>query len=222
MNNCGKLYIIATPIGNLDDISGRALECLKSVEVLFCEDTRQTSKLLARYKIEKKTFTLHHHSGDNAYNRVLEFLEKGQDVGYVSDAGTPGISDPGGVLVNFVIKHGVEVIPIPGACAIISALSVSGFPTDKFLFLGFMPHKGRTSFYQQIKDSKITVGFYESTHRILRTLEELISVTEDRQIVVAREITKQFETIYRGTAAEILEAVKEMSKGEFVIVVSSK
>ncbi len=222
LNEKGKLYIVATPIGNLGDMTLRAIETLKQVSVIFCEDTRQFSKLAGQFQIEKPAYALHQHSGEKVFKRVFDYLEKGEDVAYVSDAGTPGISDPGGVLVEAVIKNGFEVIPIPGPSAIITALSVSGFPTDKFLFLGFIPHKGRTKFYQQIEDSKITVGFYESTHRILRTLEELISVIKNRQIVVARELTKQFETIYRGTATEVLEEVKKMSKGEFVIIISGK
>jgi len=219
--NYGNLYIVATPIGNLQDITLRALETLKQSEAIFCEDTRHTKNLLANFDIKKKTFSLHQHSNESSYEKVLEQLALG-DVSYVSDAGTPGISDPGGKLVEYVALRGIKVIPMPGASAITTALSISGFPTDKFLFLGFMPHKGKTKTFKQIEESKITVAFYESTHRIIKTLEQMKEFVGDRRIVVARELTKQFETVYRGTTPEVISELEDMYKGEFVVIVSSK
>jgi len=211
-----ELYIIASPIGNLGDISLRALEVLKSIDILFCEDTRVTRKLLDHYEIKVKTISLHQHSSDE---KIIKLLNENKKMGYITDAGTPGISDPGNKVVQIVSEQNVQVIPIPGACAVISGLSVSGMPTDKFLFLGFIPHKGKTKIFNQIKDSKITTAFYESPHRILKTLEELKSFVDDRQIVVCRELTKKFESIYRGTVSEVIEQVKDKQKGEFVVII---
>jgi len=150
-------------------------------------------------------------------------LEAGQDVAYVSDAGTPGISDPGGKIVQVAVEKGIQIIPIPGASAVITILSASGFPTDKFLFLGFMPHKGKGKMFEQIKDSKITTVFYESPHRIIKTLEQMMEVVEpERELVIGRELTKKFETIYRGNLKDIIEQVKEKVKGEFVVVVKGR
>lgn len=219
----GILYIVATPIGNLADLSFRAIEVLKSVEVIACEDTRQTMKLLDRYKIKKPLISYFQHSRFSQIERILKMLNDGQNVAMVSDAGTPGISDPGNKLVNEAVNNKIQVSPIPGACAVISALSVSGFPTDKFLFLGFMPHKGKMKIFEQIKNSEITVCFYESVHRIEKTLEQLTEIlTEDRQVVVCRELTKKFESIYRGSIKEVLNQVKQMVKGEYVVVINSK
>lgn len=216
----GILYIVATPIGNLADLSLRAIEILKSVDTIACEDTRQTMKLLGRYEISKPLISYFQHSRFSQVERILAMLNDGKNVAVVSDAGTPGISDPGNKLVSEAVKNNIQVSPIPGACAVISALSVSGFPTDKFLFLGFMPHKGKTKMFEQIKNSEITVCFYESVHRIVKTLEQLTEIlTADRQVVVCRELTKQFESIYRGNINEVLEEVKKMEKGEYVVVI---
>lgn len=212
------LYIIATPIGNLADISFRALETLKSVDIIFCEDTRQTSKLLDRYKIDKKMISLHQHSSEA---KITKLLAQYKNIAYVSDAGTPGISDPGNKIVAKAVGLGIEVSPIPGASAVITALSVSGFPTDKFVFLGYMPHKGKTKIFEQIEKAKDTVCFYESTHRIIKTLEQLKEHVGERQICVCRELTKKFETIYRGTIDNVLDELKNTStKGEFVVVIN--
>ncbi|HCC23785.1 TPA: 16S rRNA (cytidine(1402)-2'-O)-methyltransferase [Candidatus Falkowbacteria bacterium] len=219
--NKGNLYIVATPIGNLGDMTFRAVEILKSVEIIWCEDTRETAKLLAHFDIKKKTTGLHQHSDDSKIIKMIEqYLGEGQDVAYVSDAGTPGISDPGGKVAQLAIERGVNIIPIPGASAVTAILSVSGFPTDKFLFLGFMPHKGKGKYFDQINESKITTVFYESPHRIIKTLEQMLAVVEsEREVVVGRELTKMFETIYRGKLSEVIETVKEKVKGEFVVVV---
>ncbi|MEK7067091.1 MAG: 16S rRNA (cytidine(1402)-2'-O)-methyltransferase [Patescibacteria group bacterium] len=218
------LYIIATPIGNLKDISLRALETLKSADLILCEDTRVTSKLLAHYEIKKPLQSYHQHSKLAKVERILEALAKGENIALVSDAGTPGISDPGGLLVEEVIKRfggEVDIVPIPGANAALAALSVSGFPTDRFLFLGFPPHKkGRKTFFDEIAAREETQVFYESKHRIEKALVELAARLGDRPIMVARELTKQFETIYRGTAEECLALLRQDKiLGEFVVVV---
>lgn len=218
------LYIIATPIGNLGDITPRALDALKEVDLILCEDTRVTSKLLVHYDIKKPLQLYHQHSKLAKVERILEALEEGKNIALVSDAGTPGISDPGGLLVEEVVKRfggEVKIIPIPGANAALSALSVSGFPTDRFLFLGFPPHKkGRKTFFYEISAREETQVFYESKHRIEKALAELAERLADRPIIVARELTKQFETIYRGTVAECLAQLRaDKILGEFVVVV---
>jgi len=220
----GKLYIIATPIGNLEDITLRALRILKEVDLVLCEDTRQTRKLLDRYEIKTPTLSYHQHSKLQKIEQIIELLRNGKNLALVSDAGTPAISDPGGKLVEEVLRAldtEAEIIPIPGASAVTTAASISGFPTDKFLFLGFPPHKkGRNKFFKKIAESDVTVIFYESTHRILKSLEELRAATGEREVAVCREMTKMFETIYRGTVGEVLEKLKaDTTKGEFAVVV---
>ena len=221
-----KLYVLATPIGNLEDISLRALRVLKEVDIVVAEDTRVTKKLLSHFQIEKHLISYHHHSSQKEIEKILNLLKEGKDIVLTTDAGTPGISDPGGKLVEEILKNlsdEVEMISIPGPNAAVSALSISGFPADKFLFLGFPPHKkGRQKFFQEIVDSKYTVVFYESPHRIIKTLEEISAREElkDRQLVIARELTKKFETIYRGAASEILAKFeKELARGEITVVV---
>ncbi|PIV38533.1 MAG: 16S rRNA (cytidine(1402)-2'-O)-methyltransferase [Candidatus Portnoybacteria bacterium CG02_land_8_20_14_3_00_45_8] len=225
----GILYIIATPIGNLSDITARALEILKEVDLVVCEDTRQTIKLLNHYQIKKPLVSYFQHSKLSKIEYIAEQLRRGKNAALVTDAGTPGISDPGGMLVNKLTgeqanKEKIRIVPIPGPCAAVAALSVSGFPTDKFLFMGFPPHKkGREKYFKEIAAARRTIVFYESTHRILKALEQLAALIPQRQIVVAREITKMFETIYRGTAKQILEILnsdKNNLKGEFVVVVN--
>lgn len=222
-----KLYIVATPVGNLKDISLRALEILKEVSAIAAEDTRVTAKLLFHYNIQKPLFSYSYQIDSPKNKKLFDLLKKGQDVALVTDAGTPGISDPGGKIVERVLKElgdGVQIIPIPGPNAALAALSISGFPTDKFLFLGFPPHKkGRQKFFQEIVDTPYTVVFYESPHRIIKTLQSLADHPDlkTRPLVVARELTKKFESIYRGTAEEVLERHRaELEKGELAIVVS--
>lgn len=215
----GKLYIVATPIGNLGDFTFRALETLKEVDYILCEDTRVTKKLLNRYEIDTKTISYHQHSTDKKVNEIKKLLAEGNNLALVTDAGTPGISDPGNMLIASLTD--VEIIPIPGASAVITALSISGFPTDKFIFLGFPPHKkGRNKYFKELAEFKFTVAFYESNHRIKKCLGELAEVLDEKkQICICRELTKKFETIYRGTIKEILEQ-KIPEKGEFVVVIS--
>lgn len=220
------LYIVATPIGNLNDLTFRALSVLKDVDFILCEDTRVTQKLLEHFKIKKPTISYHQHSKSQKLEKIKELLEKGKDLALVSDAGTPGISDPGGQLVEFVSKKlpDVKIIPIPGASAVISALCISGFPTDKFVFLGFPPHKkGRQKFFKELSEQKHTIAFYESKHRIIKTLEEIKEYTGDIEVVVARELTKMYETIHRGTLSGIIEKMKKIApRGEYVIVIPQR
>lgn len=223
------LFVVATPIGNLGDISFRAIETLKGVDFILCEDTRTTQKLLNHFEIKTKTISYHQHSKLNKINHILELLKQGKNIALVSDAGTPGISDPGNKLVSEVVEslsHQVKIIPIPGASAAITAASVCGFPMDKFLFLGFPPAKRkRNKFFEEIKGSEHSVIIYESPYKIEKTLKEL---PQDRQIVVCRELTKIYETIYRGTVLEILERLKkEFSlkgriKGEFAVIIKKQ
>jgi len=229
----GKLYVVATPIGNLADITLRALEILKSVDCVLCEDTRVTKNLLDHYQIFKPLISYHQHSDAKKTKEISELLAQGKNLALVTDAGTPGISDPGNLLINSLVAvsplprgsgEGVaEVVPIPGPSAVITALSISGFSTDKFLFLGFPPNKNkRLKFFKEAADSQYTVAFYESGHRILKCLKELSEILSlDRQIVVCRELTKKFETIYRGKIDEVTAKMKD-ERGEFVVVIQGQ
>ncbi|MFA6553551.1 MAG: 16S rRNA (cytidine(1402)-2'-O)-methyltransferase [Patescibacteria group bacterium] len=220
-----KLYVVATPIGNLEDITQRALRILAEVDFIVCEDTRHSLEMLNYFKIKKSLISYHQHSQVQKVDHIIDLLKQGKNIAMVSDAGTPGLSDPGGVLIEAVLEElgkEVEIIPIPGPTALTAIISVAGVPTDRFLFLGFLPHKkGRQTLFQEIKDSERTVIFYESTHRIIKALTSLAEVLEpERRIVVGRELTKKFETIYRGTAQEVLKLLETgETRGEFVVVV---
>jgi 16S rRNA (cytidine1402-2'-O)-methyltransferase len=224
-----NLYIVATPIGNLEDISLRALRILKEVDLILCEDTRVTKKLLNRYQIQKPLLSYHQHSKLQKIDYIISLLKEGKNLALVSDSGTPGVSDPGNKLVNEVVKwlsDRVKIIPIPGPSALTCAASVSGFPMEKFLFLGFLPKKKkRKEVLREILESKYPVIFYESPYRILKTLKELKDIMTSEQraaknIVVTRELTKKFETIYRGKIDEVIEKIeKSPLKGEFVVIV---
>lgn len=225
----GKLLVLATPLGNLKDITLRGLEELKSADGIIAEDSRVTTKLLAHWQIVKPIFVFHQHSQDWAVEKIATLLREGKNLVLVTDAGTPAVADPGGWLISELLKRlGEELIisPLPGPNAAIAALSVSGFSADHFLFLGFPPHKkGRNKFFEKLAATDCTVVFYESPHRILKTLKffQEHGQLKDRPLVVARELTKKFETIYRGTAAEIL--IKNRSKleqGEITVVVRIK
>ncbi len=222
-----KFYVVATPIGNMGDITLRALETLKSVDLVLCEDTRMTAKLLNKYEIKKPMMSYHAQSKLAKTDKIFELLEEGKNLALVSDAGTPTISDPGAMLIikikeTFADK--VEVIPIPGASAVITALSASGLPTHEFTFLGFLPHKkGRETLFKEIAESKRTMIFYESTHRILKTLEALDKFCPNKKVCVARELTKIYEEFKNGRAAELLEYFTKnpvKQKGEFTVLVS--
>ena len=219
----GTLYIVATPIGNLGDITLRALEVLKSVDFILCEDTRVTKKLLDRYEIQTSTISYHEHSKLKKTEKIAGLLEEGKNLALVSDAGTPGISDPGGKLIEYVVgstPH-IKIVPVPGASALIAAASIAGISMDKFVFMGFPPvKKKRKKFFEEVVSSKYPVIFYESPHRIMKSLAELAEVSAEAQVVVCRELTKKFETIYRGTVEEVLQKLKnEEVRGEFVVIV---
>ncbi|MBU0661116.1 16S rRNA (cytidine(1402)-2'-O)-methyltransferase [Patescibacteria group bacterium] len=220
----GQLHIVATPIGNLADITIRALDTLRSVDLILCEDTRVTKRLLDAYEIETKTMSYHQHSTETKVGEIIALLQEGMHLALVTDAGTPGISDPGNMLISAVNQQtDIIVSPIPGASAIVAALSISGFPTDKFLFLGFPPHKNkRNKFFKEVAEAQYTVAFYESCHRIDKALLQLQEVLPKGSLVcVCRELTKKFEQIARGTIDEILN-IKTPAKGEFVLLVYNK
>ena len=215
------LYIIATPIGNLKDITLRALEILKKVDLIACEDTRVTKKLLNHYDIKTSLISYHQHSKTTRIDYLIDKLKEGKNIALVTDAGTPGISDPGGKLIEEAVKNDIEVIPIPGVSALATLISVAGINTQKFIFLGFPPHKkGRETFFKEVKESNLPVIFFESRYRILKALKTL----ENSQVIIGRELTKMREEIIRGSAEEALEYFEENPdkiKGEFAVVVKS-
>ena len=218
------LYLVATPIGNLEDITLRALRVLKGVDVIACEDTRQTQKLLQHYGILTRTISYHEHNERERAEQLAADFAKGARIAIVTDAGMPGISDPGFRLVREAIMRGVPVIPIPGASAFLSALAASGLPTDAFEFRGFLPAKRgeRRTVLEEIRGSKVTQVFYEAPHRLVESLSDIVEVLGDtRPVVVAREVTKLHEEFLRGTAAEVLHtlAARGDVKGEISLLV---
>ena len=223
-----KFYVVATPIGNMGDITLRAIETLKNVDLILCEDTRETKKILNKYRINKETMSYHTQSKLSKIDKIFELLEERKDLALVSDAGTPGISDPGAMLVSKIKEKfssdEVQVIPIPGASAVITALSASGLPTHEFTFLGFLPHKkGRETLFKEIAETKRTMVFYESPHRILKTLESLARFCPNKKVCIARELTKIYEEFKTGSPAKILEYFnknKDKQRGEFTVIIS--
>lgn len=220
----GKLYIVSTPIGNLKDITLRAIETLNEVDFILCEDTRITSVLLKQYNIIKHLISFNAVSEIKKIPIVIERMQKGQSYALVSDSGTPAISDPGIRLVSEAIKNGIEVITIPGATALIAALTISGLPTDSFVFEGFLPQKkGRQKKLGELSEEDRTIVLYESSHRIEKLIDELVQYFPSRYVVVCRELTKKFEESWRGYPAELKEKLNErIIKGEFVVVIASK
>jgi 16S rRNA (cytidine1402-2'-O)-methyltransferase len=223
------LSVVATPIGNLGDITVRALETLRQADSIACEDTRVTSKLLARYDIKKPLLVYHARSGSLAATRILSQLGEGKHVALVTDAGTPGISDPGSELVSLVrerLDGEVRIESVPGPSALTAGLSIAGVPTDGFVFYGFLPHKkGRQTLMREIAENTRTSIFYESPHRLGKALKELATVLEDREVVVLRELTKLFESYKRGTPADLAAyyaANAKESRGEIVIIVPAQ
>ena len=216
----GKLYLVATPIGNLEDITLRAINVLKNVDLIAAEDTRHTLKLLNHLEISKPMISCHRHNENEKSNKIIEKLKEGKNIAIVSDAGTPGISDPGEEVVKEAIKENIQIIPIPGACAAINALIVSGIDTKEFYFLGLLPlnKKLRKEKLNEIKNINKTIILYEAPHKILNTINDLENILENRQVVFAREITKIHEEFIRGTIKEIKEKI-ENPKGEFVIII---
>ncbi len=220
----GKLYIVATPIGNLDDITFRAIETLKNVDLIACEDTRRTKILLEKYGIAKNLVSYYNYNERQRAEELLRELKSGKNIALVSDSGTPGISDPGYVIIKRAIQENITVVPIPGATAFVCALVASGLPMDEFIFVGFLPHKkGRKTKLEKLSQEERTIVIYESPHRILKTLNELIQCFGDREIAVAKELTKVHEEFFRGKISEVLKKLTpDKIKGEFVIVVSGK
>jgi len=237
MKEFGKLFIVATPIGNLEDITLRALKILREVDLILCEDTRVTKKLLDRYEIQKPLLSYHHHSKISRVEKIIEHLENGKNLALVSDAGTPGVSDPGNELVaslldpktksseNFLrlsLRKEIEITPIPGPSAVTALASVAGINMSRFTFLGFPPHKkGRETFFRGVAESKYPVIYFESPHRVLKNLEMLEKFKPDAKLVVGRELTKMFEEVARGEIGEIgkyFEGKEGKIKGEFVII----
>ena len=219
----GKLYIVSTPIGNLEDITLRALRILREVDLIACEDTRVTKKLLSHYQIQKPLTSYHEHNEKVKAEELVELLESGKSIALVSDAGTPGVSDPGYRLVKLASEKGIEVIPIPGASAAIAALSVSGLPTSSFAFFGFLPKtdKKKREFLEEIREHTQTLIFYESPHRVLKTLLSILETLGGRQVSVSRELTKMFEETVRESISKVIQILGERKeiKGEFTIVV---
>ncbi len=221
----GKLYLIPTPIGNLEDITLRAIRLLKEADLILAEDTRTSAPLLKHFGIDKKVFAHHQHNEHKAVNEIIRFLKEGQQIALISDAGTPAISDPGFLLVREAIKNNIQISCLPGATAFVPALVNSGLPNDRFVFEGFLPvKKGRQTRLKSLVDEERTIIFYESPHRLLKTLEEFAQYFgEERQASVSRELSKLFEETVRGTLPEIkLHFETHTLKGEFVICVAGK
>jgi 16S rRNA (cytidine1402-2'-O)-methyltransferase len=221
------LYLVATPIGNLEDITLRALRVLKEVDLIACEDTRQTQKLLTHYEIHTRTVSYHEHNEMTKAAELVVDLEGGAKIALVTDAGMPGISDPGFRLITLAIRHHVPVVPIPGASAYLAALVASGLPTDSFRFSGFLPAKSgqRRKLLESVSESPRTQVFYEAPHRILETLTDIVEVLgADRHVVVAREVTKLHEEFLRGRAGEILEQLEARGdvKGEITLLIAKQ
>lgn len=216
----GKLYIVATPIGNLEDITLRALKILKEVDLIAAEDTRQTIKLLNYYEIHKPLISYHRHNEDVKSGILIEKLKNGENIALVSDAGTPGICDPGEEVIKKAIEENIEVIPVPGACAMINALICSGISTKEFEFFGFLPlnKKLRKEKLNEIKNSNKTVIIYEAPHKMKSTLEDLKEILEDRNIVLARELTKIHEEFIRKNIDELLNDIDKL-KGEMILII---
>ena len=219
----GILYVVATPIGNMEDITLRAVRVLGEVDLIAAEDTRRTGKLLAAHRIDKPMTSLHDQNERQKSHAVIASLRKGLNVAYVSDAGTPGLSDPGYVLINQAIAENIQIVPIPGPSAVVAALSVSGLPMNRFMFLGFLPPKAarRRQLLLDLVHETGTVVFYESPNRLRATLADVKDVMGDRQIVVLRELTKIYEEVVRGTVSEVSAAFGErVIKGEVTLLVS--
>lgn len=221
---CGKIFVVATPIGNLGDITFRAVETLKNVDFILCEDTRVTKILLDHFEIRKELISFNAATETKKITYAVERIQNGESCALVSDAGTPSISDPGTRFVNAAVKDGIEIVGIPGPSAVTLALSISGLPTDSFVFEGFLPQKkGRQKKLQELAEEERTIVLYESTYRIEKLIEELNQYMPTRQIVIARELTKKFEECWRGTAGEILKGIDtKITKGEFVVIIAPK
>lgn len=227
MNEVGTLYVVATPIGNLGDITLRALETLKNVDAIAAEDTRHSSGLLSHFGVSKKLIAVHEHNEQQSAEKLLALLKNGENIALITDAGTPAVSDPGAIVVKIVREAGVKVVPIPGASAVIAALSASGITQNGFYFHGFLPASGaaRRKTLEQLKSQTVTLVFYEAPHRIVECVEDLAKILgENRQMTFCRELTKTFETIYTCPASRAsawLQADANQQRGEFVLLVEA-
>mgnify|MGYP003451043039 FL=1 len=218
----GTLFIVATPIGNLGDITLRALETLRAVDAVLSEDTRVTGKLLMHYEIKKSLVSCHEHTDDTKLGQIIGRLTQGESLAFVSDAGTPGLSDPGNKLVSLALAAGIPVVPIPGVSALAAMVSVAGIDMREFMFLGFPPHKkGRETFFKKVAATEIPVVYYESVHRVVKNLELLETLAPESRVIIGRELTKMFEEVRRGSVSDILAHYREHEstvKGEFVVI----
>lgn len=220
-----RLAIVATPLGNKEDITLRAIQTLKNADLILCEDTRRTRKLLAMHDIHTPVAPFHHHSNAKAILRISVLLGEGKNLALVSDAGTPGIADPGNILIKELVERfhdQLEITPIPGPSAVTALASVAGISMDRFLFLGFPPHKkSRSRFFKEAAIAPYPVILYESPHRILRTLADLSTHAQERKVIVGKELTKMFEKIYRGTLSDVRAAIeRDTPRGEYTIILS--
>lgn len=226
MNDMGTLYIVATPIGNLEDITLRALRILKEVDIVLCEDTRVTGKLLHHYEIDAKMLRYDAHASERTHEEIIERLERGERIALVSDAGTPGVSDPGVLLIARAREAGARIEAIPGPSAVTTAVSLAGIPGNQFTFLGFAPQKkGRETFFASLSAQAQPVVFFESTHRIMKTIDAVKTHLPEAKVHVARELTKLHEEVLVGHAADIeriLSSEPVKQKGEFVIIVDAR
>ena len=221
MSDSGQLFVVGTPIGNLEDITHRAVSTLKSVDIILAEDTRNSKKLLNAHKIETKMISYHEHSSEKEIEKIINLLLEGKDLALISDAGTPTISDPGYGLIRDCIKHDIIIVPIPGVSAITAAMSVSGLPSDSFTFIGFLPQKkGRLKKIEQLNNIENTVILFESPYRLEKTLNQLLDNLGNRPVVVGRELTKLYEEVIRGNLSEVIKYFsKSKVKGEIVIMI---
>lgn len=216
------LFIVATPIGNMEDITLRALRVLGDCDAVLAEDTRVTKKLLSKYEIEKPAISCHEHTDEAKLLRLVEEMKEGKSFAYVTDAGTPGVSDPGNKLVSLAVEAGIPVVPIPGVSAVAAIVSVAGIDMREFLFLGFPPHKkGRETFFKKVVASEHPVVYYESPHRVMKNLELLAALAPESKVIVGRELTKLFEEVVRGSVGDVrgyFESNPAKVKGEFVVI----
>lgn len=221
----GKLYIVPTPIGNLEDITLRALRILKEVDIILAEDTRTSGNLLKHFEIDNKLMSYHQHNEHGVLPKMISLLQEGKNLALVTDAGTPGISDPGYLLIRECVRYNLPIEPLPGATAFVPALLKSGFPCDEFVYIGFLPQKkGRQTAVQKIAEDERTTVMYESPHRLIKLLEQLLEFCDtERKISVSRELTKKFEETINGTVAEVLQHfLQHEPRGEFVVVVEGR
>ena len=221
MSNTGQLFVVGTPIGNLEDVTLRAISTLQSVDLVLAEDTRNSKKLLDAHKIKTKMISYHEHSNDKEIKKIIDLLLEGKDLALISDAGTPTISDPGYGLIRDCIKHDIVIVPIPGVSAITAAMSVSGLPSDSFTFVGFLPQKkGRLKKIELLKNIENTVILFESPYRLEKTLNQLLEHLGNRSVVVGRELTKLYEEVIRGNLTDVIKYFsKSKVKGEIVIMI---